>query len=215
MAERSEIGRAGQGTLGQPSVVVPAHDQGIRSFPRYRPLAIDPSGVRHLLLTNSHTLGSNALADGTSEASFDAVWSIAHDSRAIPSAVPSRHARYRAPAHLLIALRHRLAHETMGLRLYAAGGQHFLWDVFGVAREAGMSRGEVRLNHMGSSARRVFCVHCRTLNENVVTNIVACAGCRATLFVRDHFSRRMSAFMGVQVDSEIPGEVPLAEVLYG
>jgi hypothetical protein len=31
--------------------------------------------------------------------------------------------------------------------------------------------------------------------------------------VRDHFSRRLAAFMGVIVDAEVPGEIPAAEAL--
>lgn len=50
--------------------------------------------------------------------------------------------------------------------------------------------------------------------EGVTTSIVTCTGCGAPLFVRDHFSRRLAAFMGVQVDAEVPGEVPEAEELY-
>jgi hypothetical protein len=32
--------------------------------------------------------------------------------------------------------------------------------------------------------------------------------------VRDHFSRRLAAFMGVQADAENPGELPQPEQLY-
>jgi hypothetical protein len=60
----------------------------------------------------------------------------------------------------------------------------------------------------------VFCNHCRTITEGVTTNVVACAGCNAALFVRDHFSKRLNAFAGVQVDAEAPGEIPAIEELY-
>jgi hypothetical protein len=52
------------------------------------------------------------------------------------------------------------------------------------------------------------------MNEDVATNIADCRGCGARLFVRDHFSRRLAAFMGVMVDAEVPGEVPEIEVVY-
>jgi len=32
------------------------------------------------------------------------------------------------------------------------------------------------------------------------------------LEVRDHFSRRLGAYMGVRIDAEVPGEVPREEV---
>ena len=41
-----------------------------------------------------------------------------------------------------------------------------------------------------------------------VENVTPCPGCGAQLFVRDHFSRRLAAFMGVKVDAEAPGEFP-------
>ena len=37
-----------------------------------------------------------------------------------------------------------------------------------------------------------------------------CPGCGRSLFVRDHFSRRLGAFQGVCVDAETPGDVPEA-----
>jgi hypothetical protein len=32
--------------------------------------------------------------------------------------------------------------------------------------------------------------------------------------VRDHFSRRLGAFMGVMVDAEAPGEIPAIEEVF-
>jgi hypothetical protein len=89
-----------------------------------------------------------------------------------------------------------------------------LWDVNNVARAAGLGNGEIFLSHAGSLKRRVYCTHCKTMNEDVTKNIVKCRGCGANLFVRDHFSRRLAAFMGVAVDAEVPGEIPQAEVIY-
>ena len=79
---------------------------------------------------------------------------------------------------------------------------------------AGLSAPEIHLTHVGSLRRRVICVHCRTVTEDVTTSIVVCLGCAAHLFVRDHFSRRLGGFQGVQVDAEVPGEVPAAEQAY-
>jgi len=57
-------------------------------------------------------------------------------------------------------------------------------------------------------ARRVYCIHCRATTENVRTNIVRCVACDRWLLVRDHYSRRLAAYMGVMVDAEAPGELP-------
>ncbi|MBK3406123.1 hypothetical protein H0176_26130 [Methylorubrum populi] len=188
-------------------------DQGIKSRPIYERLHIDPSGLRHLLVVDSPSYPSEALS---AEADGLEIWSVApRESEGVIGAFASeKERRFRSVSHLLERLVHRLEHERMGLRLYAAGQEGFLWDVFGIAQHAGMGKQEVFLTQFGSKARRVHCVHCRTFNEGVTTTIVRCDGCGAHLFVRDHFSRRLSAFMGVKIDAEVPGEVPPAEQAY-
>lgn len=190
-------------------------DQGIKSRPLYRPLAIDPAGRAHLLVVDRAEPPIEAFADGTDPRLYDEVWTIERHSAAIPSHVEgTRSHGFRATSHLLIALRRRLAHERMGLRIHAIGTEPFLWDVAGAAEAVGLGREEYALCAIGSEARRLFCVHCRTITEGVTTNVAACSGCGAHLFVRDHFSRRLNAFMGVQVDAEVPGERPPVEELY-
>lgn len=192
-------------------------DQGIKSRPRYQPLELDPAGRHHLLVVPGEDVPSDAVAEGFTPSAFE-VWRVVRRSALPPSAVTGEAAgavrAFRAPAHLFSALEERLARETMGLRLYAVGPEDFLWDVYGVGEKAGLSPQEMRFTHSGTKARRIFCVHCRTVTEKVTTSIVTCSGCGASLFVRDHFSRRLSAFMGVQVDAEAPGDVPAAEELY-
>lgn len=190
-------------------------DQGIRSRPSYAPLATDPTGLRHLLVIEGERPPADAFTPDMSLSDFDEVWTIEGHSSAIPSHLAGvcTHG-FRAAKHLLIALDRRLRHERMGFRLYAVGTEYFLWDVAAVAEAAGLGREEYMLFATGSRARRVFCVHCRTITEGITTNVARCAGCGAHLFVRDHFSRRMNAFMGVQVDAEVPGERPDVEALY-
>ncbi|MEP9351537.1 dimethylamine monooxygenase subunit DmmA family protein [Xanthobacter sp. KR7-225] len=192
-------------------------DQGIKSRPKYRPISPDPAGRHHLLVVEGGAVPPGALAQGVSAAAFE-VWTVAHRS-AVPGAPVMEEAAgavrvFRAVPHLLSALEERLARERMGLRLYGAGTEPFLWDLFGIAQAAGLGREEIGFAHVGTKARRIFCVHCRTVTEKVTTSIVTCSGCGAPLFVRDHFSRRLAAFMGVQVDAEVPGEVPEPEELY-
>ena len=190
-------------------------DQGIKSRPRYAPLSLDLSGRSHLLVADHAHIEGSAFAAGCGVADFPERWTIEAHSRAIPSPLPGDLIHgFRSQAHLLIALRRRLQHEHMGFRLYAIGTEGFLWDVAGTAEATGMGKDEYRLFAVGSGARRVFCVHCRTVTPAVTTNLVDCAGCGAQLFVRDHFSRRLNAFMGFQIDSEVPGETIPVEVLY-
>jgi hypothetical protein len=102
----------------------------------------------------------------------------------------------------------------MGTRLYVAGSESFLGSAVQVAMKYNLNRYEVQCEHCGSAARRVYCIHCKTSNENVRTNIVKCAGCGRHLLVRDHYSRRLAAYMGVMADAEAPGELPPIEEVF-
>jgi dimethylamine monooxygenase subunit C len=190
-------------------------DQGIKSKPQYAPIEIDRSGRYHLLVKDRQEIDASVFASGTKISHFDEYWRIAGHSLAIPSPLP--HAtghEFRAQSHMLIALRHYLNRAHMGLRMYVVGTEPFVWGINSLAYDYGLGPLEVRVMALGSRARRVFCNHCRTINEDVTTNIVTCTGCGARLFVRDHFSRRLNAFAGVQVDAEVPGEIPDIEELY-
>jgi hypothetical protein len=174
---------------------------------------IDPAGRAHLIVTDLPSVPDAAIEVEPAFSNIES-WVIGTSAPgiAIPSAGNLR--AFRSTADLLSHLSHRLAREQIGLRLYALGSETFLWDVMNLAQAAGLGKDEVQLNHAGTLRRRVYCTHCKSKNENVATNIVACWACGASLFVRDHFSRRLAAFMGVKVDAEVPGEVPAIEVLY-
>ncbi len=163
------------------------------------PLAIEAGGRAHLLVGDRDPLPEPA---GSDRVRLDR-WSVA--GRSDVAQGPGKIVRFRASAQLLERLAHRLAAERVGLRLYAAGADGFLADVCRCADQAGLGAGELFLERIGAPSRRVRCVHCRTVAEAVSTTLVACAGCGATLLVRDHFSRRLGAYMGVQVDAEAPG----------
>jgi len=192
-------------------------DQGIKSRPRYARLPWDESGARHLLVTDLAAVPPDTLAEGFDLAAVP-VWSVIARSDLPPDpSAADRHPhsqQFRSAAQLLARLRVTLAQETMGLRLYVVGSETFLWDVAALGREAGLGTQEIRLAQAGNARRRVICTHCKTTIAEVTTNLVTCPGCGASLFVRDHFSRIHGAFMGVQVDAEIPGERPTAEELY-
>lgn len=188
-------------------------DQSIKSRPVYDRLEIDQPGLRHLLVTDIPTFPFQSLA---AEAPGLEVWSAALIDSAGVSWIPSdeRQRSFRSVQSLIDRLTYRLRGERMGFRLYASGVESFLWDVYRTAQQAGLGKQEVFLAHHGSMKRRVHCVHCRTFNDGVTTTIARCAGCGAHLFVRDHFSRRLSAYMGVKVDAELPGHVPTAQQAY-
>jgi ferredoxin-NADP reductase len=107
-----------------------------------------------------------------------------------------------------------LATASMGTRLYATGTEPFIGSVIQEAIAAGIDFKSVITEHRGSAKRRVQCVHCKGMTENVTTNPVVCSHCGINLFVRDHYSRRLGAFQGVIIDAEEPGSAPPPEEIY-
>ncbi|MDB5660146.1 MAG: hypothetical protein JWS10_2761 [Cypionkella sp.] len=101
-----------------------------------------------------------------------------------------------------------LADAHMGLQVYAAGTEGLMAQVAAAAQHAGLPYEAVQMEHRGSLARRVQCVHCKGVTENVTLDPFVCSHCGLSLFVRDHFSRRLAAFQGVNIDAEDPGLVP-------
>jgi hypothetical protein len=183
-----------------------------KSRPIYEKLRIDPQGRAHLIITDLEVLPDAVIEADLALSNIES-WVVARSAPGIAANLPGSRA-FRSVADLLSHLAHHLAREPVGLRLYAAGTEAFLWDVANTARAAGLGRDEVFLAQAGSLRRRVYCTHCKSMNEDVVTNIALCRACGARLLVRDHFSRRLAAFMGVMVDAEAPGEIPAIEVLY-
>jgi DNA-directed RNA polymerase subunit RPC12/RpoP len=60
----------------------------------------------------------------------------------------------------------------------------------------------------------VQCVHCKGITEDVTHSPFACSHCGLPLLVRDHYSRRLGAFQGVNIDAEEPGSAPDPEELF-
>lgn len=107
----------------------------------------------------------------------------------------------------------QLEELALGCHVIVAGSEAFMWDVHTLAMERGLLDAEITLLPLEDKCRRVFCVHCRFLTEPVTMSPAVCKGCGLTLEIRDHFSRRLGAYMGVQIDAEVPGEIPCEEVL--
>lgn len=106
-----------------------------------------------------------------------------------------------------------LAKSKMGLRLYLAGSESFIGTAMQVATKYNLNSDEVLREHNGAFVRRVWCVHCDTYTENVTHRVFRCPGCGLDLVVRDHYSGRLAAFMGVKADAEQTGEMPAPEEL--
>ena len=117
-------------------------------------------------------------------------------------------------AEALYALNNILPTMRMGLRLYVAGAEGFIWSASEYAKTFGIEDADIMKELTGTLARSVYCVHCKAITHNITTNIGKCVGCERMLFVRDHFSRQLGAYMGLMVDAESPGELPEIEEIY-
>ena len=111
-------------------------------------------------------------------------------------------------------LRAILQNAKMGLRLYISGTEGFIGQVMQVAIECGIDFNSIRTEHRGSEARRVQCVHCKGITDDVKTSPFICTHCGLSLLVRDHYSRRIAAFQGVCIDAEEPGTAPAPELMF-
>ncbi len=188
----------------------------IKSRPTYAPLAPEATASRHLLVLEACAVDAAVWAAlGQAFAPVATaldVWWIGTSSLA-PWPVPAR--------TLVLADRAELPGSLGGFgpfqvndRLYVQGTEPFVWTVAGWASGLGLMPEQIRLAHAGSLRRRVWCTHCHGFTEDVTTQIVSCAGCGRHLLVRDHFSRRHGAFMGVMVDAEAPGERPAVQEVF-
>ncbi|EXF47084.1 hypothetical protein BAY1663_00582 [Pseudomonas sp. BAY1663] len=113
------------------------------------------------------------------------------------------HERFANPAALYLRLQLLLERAEVGTRLYVVGDEAFLWHVYRLARHAGLLGDEIELFKNGAR-RRLYCVHCGTFQEIGEEGEAGCSGCGVRLLVREHFSQRLGAYMGVCLDPSRP-----------
>jgi dimethylamine monooxygenase subunit C len=123
---------------------------------------------------------------------------------------------YSAPSipTLLPRLQRVLADAHMGTQFYLSGTEGLMGQAEREIMSTGFPFADIQKEHRGSTVRRVQCVHCKGVTENVATDPFKCSHCGLSLFVRDHYSRRMAAFQGVNIDAENPGLVPESVVRF-
>lgn len=194
----------------------------IKSRPIYEGLTLDGKAKRHLVAAE----GEGALAVLDMLTGEDAALARATLLYAPGGSAGQEHGAKLAALRpdgfhplptqptLLNRLEVILQTATMGTRIYVAGTEGFIGKVVALAQGYGVDPQSVRTEHRGSLARRVQCVHCKGMTENVTVTPFVCSHCGLNLFVRDHYSRRLGAFQGVCVDAEVPGELPPAEELF-
>jgi hypothetical protein len=207
---------------------------GIKSKPVYAPLQADIRGRFHLMLGRG--VGAGPLLRVISEMRTAAAQSLKNtrvmflsdtgngaaggQTGAAPEIEQFANAsvgdvqQFAAIPALLEHFRAVLGQSLMGTRLYVAGPESFIGLVMKIALEFNLNKDEIRAEECGTLARRVYCIHCRATTENVRTNIVRCVDCDRWLLVRDHYSRRLAAYMGVMADAEAPGELPALKEVF-
>ncbi len=193
---------------------------GIKSKPVSTTLKPDPSGLYHLLvgqgsggeallrLLRAMPAGAEVHVLYATEPFSGKDWSEQlgeswSDLRVFPT-----------QAEIVSKLDGTLSRCITGTRLYIAGSESFIGSAVQIAMTHHLNSDELQCEHCGSTARRVYCIHCRTLNEKVTTNIATCTGCSRHLLVGNHYSGRLGAYMGVMVDAEAPGELPSIEEVF-
>lgn len=191
--------------------------EGIKSRPVYPGLTADASAKHHVFAADGE--GANALLDlfKTSRPALQGHITIVYANTLasktdLAAALTSQQPDSMHVLPTIVTAVRRLAgilaNARMGTRIYAAGSETMIGHVVQTTQDCGMDARAIYTEHRGTAARRVQCVHCKGFTENVVTNIVKCAHCGEHLLVRDHYSRRYAAFMGVSAEAEAPGELP-------
>lgn len=192
----------------------------IKSRPVYGELTPRP-GVAHLAMADGE--GAGAIVDLVAKAGdgADAMLAALHiiytpgpNGTDLGGSLKSLGAAqfYQSPSlpAALPRLRRVLAAAHMGIQFYLAGSEGLMGQVEREIMDTGFPFSAIQKEHRGATARRVQCVHCKGITENVLTDPFQCSHCRRHLFVRDHYSRRIAAFQGVNIDAEDPGKVPPA-----
>jgi predicted RNA-binding Zn-ribbon protein involved in translation (DUF1610 family) len=194
--------------------------KSIISRPRYR--VLEPrAGKHHLMVADAQ--GGEALldlaqrgADLMANAHIIFVPRETGESVAAKLQALSPGQLYVGPSYQasVSRLRRVLQDAHMGLQVYLAGTEGLMGQAQNEAMQAGIPHTAIQTEHRGSLARRMQCVHCKGITEDVMTDPFVCSHCGLNLFVRDHYSRRLAAFQGVCIDAEDPGNVPPAQELY-
>jgi dimethylamine monooxygenase subunit C len=192
----------------------------IKSRPVYGTLTPQP-GKDHLFIADAEgaeailDLAKSAPADFFANAEIVFIPRVTGDEyiAALQALKPARFYEGPSIGAALPRLKQTFATAHMGLRLYLAGTEGLMGQAMQAALEAGIDHSSIQTEHRGSLARRVQCVHCKGITEDVTTQPVPCAHCGLLLLVRDHYSRRLAAFQGVCINAEDQSEqVPIEEV---
>ena len=193
---------------------------GIKSRPVYGKITLEATARRHIVALEGE--GALALTEQTgspelakAEVLYVTMGSAPHGHDKALAALQALDFWMAPTIPVLVSrLKTMLVTAKMGTRLYLSGTEGFIGQTMQVALNAGMDFNSIRTEHRGSEARRVQCVHCKGITDNVKTSPYKCTHCGLNLLVRDHYSRRLAAFQGVCIEAEEPGTAPPPEELF-
>jgi len=203
--------------------LTPVDAASIRSRPIYAPL--EPgSGSLHLVVADGE--GADAVIEMLEKANdrslmlatAHVIYAPGPNGTDLAAALQALGAAqfFRAPSipALLPRLQRVLSDARMGTQFYLAGSEGLIGQAETAIMASGFPFAAIQKEHRGSTVRRVQCVHCKGITENVATDPYKCSHCGLNLFVRDHYSRRLAVFQGVNIDAEDPGQVPESVVRF-
>lgn len=190
--------------------------ESIRSRPVYGTLEAR-DGSAHLMVADAH--GAEAILElATPEIMAKAHIIYIPKGEAFEEALRALNPTsfYSGPSYAAASSRlHKaLTDAKMGLQVYLSGTEGLMGQAQNAAMAAGIPHTAIQTEHRGSVARRMQCVHCKGITEDVEIDPFICAHCGLNLFVRDHYSRRLAAYQGVCIDAEDPGNVPTPKGIY-
>jgi dimethylamine monooxygenase subunit C len=204
-------------------MLTPVDAPSIKSRPVYAPLEPHPASL-HLIVADGAGAGAVvdllAKANDRSEmlARTHLMYCPGPDGVDLSASLQGLGAAqyFRAPSipALLPRLVRVLSAAHMGTQFYLAGSEGLIGQAEREVMNTGFPHASVQREQRGSTLRRVQCVHCKGITENVATDPFKCGHCGLSLFVRDHYSRRIAAFQGVNIDAEDPGLVPESVVRF-
>jgi hypothetical protein len=172
----------------------------LKSLPLYQALQPYKAARQHIVVAQAEALSKIAafMAELPAESGLTALLVQGDMSATVcpASFFPTRDALARQ----LLAT---LDSAAVGLRLYVCGDEAFIGCVRRVAGVAGMLPEEI-IAELNATPRSVYCVHCSASNVCDALPEVECAACGINLSVRQHFSQRTGAYLGVCADPDRP-----------
>lgn len=173
------------------------------SRPRYGALAPLP-GTRQVIVADDAGLAAAGRLIAAAPAGFAAAATLIATAPAAALPAAGRTVTVAGIDEAIAALQALLEQADMGTRLYIAGADPTLALVRRAGLAAGLSADAIAAEECGAPRRRVRCMHCATIVDDVTEPRITCPSCGLELAVRDHYSQRLAAYQGVWVG---PGPV--------